>query len=310
MEPIPDHMRVHVHHGTGEHYARVVRVGDRYAQLRLASPAVAARGDRVVLRGRTTLGGGVVLDPAPPRRASPERLALLERGDPASIVLATLGGSSEPLARRDLARRALLSSTELDAGLAAAVRVGEWYATQEWLEELRARVARQLAERAESVPLDPSIPVAELLPARPWAGAVLAHLPLERRGAKAYAPGASAHLGDRAAAAAALEEELAASGFNPLKADDRGLASFLEDQGRLVRLGDGLVIGTAAFDEARARLTAECEANGSIALARFRDLLGVGRRAAQLILERLDADGVTRRVGDGRVLRKRARAPS
>ena len=38
------------------------------AQLRLASPVVAVRGDRVVLRGETTLGGAVVLDPAPPRR--------------------------------------------------------------------------------------------------------------------------------------------------------------------------------------------------------------------------------------------------
>ena len=42
-------------------------------------------------------------------------------------------------------------------------------------------------------------------------------------------------------------------------------------------------------------------------LARFRDLLGVGRRAAQLLLERFDADGVTRRVGDGRVLRRAAK---
>jgi selenocysteine-specific elongation factor len=301
---------VHVHHGTGEHYARVVRAGGRYAQLRLASPAVAARGDRVVLRDRTTLGGGVVLDPAPPRHVSPERLARLERGDPSSIVLAVLGGSTAPLTRADLMRRALLSPSELDAGLTEAARLGEWYTTHEWLDELRERVADQLARRAEQVPLDPGIPIAELLPPQPWAAAALAQLPLERRGAKAYAPGASARLGDRAAAAATLEVELAASGFTPLKADDPGLASFLEDQGRLVRLGDGFVIGAGAFAEARARLVAECEASGSITLARFRDLLGIGRRSAQIMLERFDADGVTRRVGDERVLRKRARIPS
>jgi selenocysteine-specific elongation factor len=310
IEVLKDHTRVHVHHGSGEHYARVVRAGDRYAQLRLATPTVAARGDRVVLRGRTTLGGGIVLDPAPLRRLSPERLRLLEQGDPASIVRAVLDGSNEPLTRRDLERRALLPSADLDAGLAAAVRLGDWYTTQDWLEELRGRVARQLAERAERVPLDPGIPVAELLPSRPWAAAALAQLPLERRGAKAYAPGASAQLGDRAAAAAALEDELATSGFTPLKAEDRGLASFLEDEGRLVRLGDGFVIGAGAYEDARARLVAECEATGSITLARFRDLLGIGRRAAQIMLERFDTDGVTRRVGDERVLRKRSRAPS
>jgi selenocysteine-specific elongation factor len=66
---IPDGMRLHVHHGTAEHYARFVRAG-RFAQLRLASPAVAARGDRVVLRQGTTLGGGTVLDPRPPRSST------------------------------------------------------------------------------------------------------------------------------------------------------------------------------------------------------------------------------------------------
>ena len=42
-----------------------------------------------------------------------------------------------------------------------------------------------------------------------------------------------------------------------------------------------------------------------ITLAQFRDALGVGRKSAQLYLERFDADGVTRRVGDSRVLRRR-----
>jgi hypothetical protein len=55
-----------------------------------------------------------------------------------------------------------------------------------------------------------------------------------------------------------------------------------------------------------ALVVAECEGAGGIALARFRDLAGCGRRDAQLLLERLDADGVTRRVGDRRVLRRRA----
>jgi selenocysteine-specific elongation factor len=43
-----------------------------------------------------------------------------------------------------------------------------------------------------------------------------------------------------------------------------------------------------------------------ITLAGFRDALGVSRRTAQLLLERFDADGLTRRVGDERVLRRAA----
>ena len=40
----------------------------------------------------------------------------------------------------------------------------------------------------------------------------------------------------------------------------------------------------------------------------IRDLAGVGRRDAQLLLERMDVDGITRRIGDRRVLRRSARA--
>ena len=307
LEEIADGMRLHVHHGTAEHYARVVRVGDRYAQLRLASPAVAARGDRLVLRERTTIGGALVLDPAPPRRLSAERLALLERGDPASIVLAVLSAAAEPVRREVLARRALLSPADLEQGLAAATRAGEWLVAPDWLEELRAETARALAERAASSPLDPGVPLAELLPPRPWAAAVLPLLDVERRGAKAYAPGASAHLGERATAAERLEAELEAAGFAPLKVEDRELARFLEEAGRLVRLGDGFAIGATPYEEAQRRAVDECEQAGSVSLARFRDLIGTGRRDAQLLLERFDADGLTRRVGDARILRRRAR---
>jgi len=127
-------------------------------------------------------------------------------------------------------------------------------------------------------------------------------LGLERRGAKLYRPGATSELGARAAAAAALEAML---GLEPVKVEDAALARFLEEQGRLVRVGDGYAVSAAAFAGARAVLVAECESAGRIALARFRDLLGVGRKTAQLLLERFDADGLTRRAGDERVLRRR-----
>jgi selenocysteine-specific elongation factor len=308
LEALPDGVRLHVHHGTGEHFARVVRVDARYAQLRLASPAVAARGDRIVLRERTTVGGGLVLDPAPPRRTSAERLELLERGDPGSIVLAALASSDEPVRREALAGRALLSPAELEEGLGQAVRAGDWYLTADLLEEIQLGVVRALDERAAGSPLDPGVPVAELLPQRPWASAVLPLLPIERRGAKAFAPGATEQLGERAQAAERLEDELEAAGFTPAKVEDRELAGYLERAGRLVRLGDGLAIGAAAYEEARRLLEEECASAGSITLARFRDLLGTGRKPAQLLLERFDADGLTRRVGDERVLRRRPRA--
>ncbi len=249
--------RVMLHHGTAETPARVARVGDRFAQLRLSRPVVAARGDRVVLRAGTTVGGGVVLDPTPPRHADPARFEALERGE----IL-----------------------------VHAPVRVdGEWRWSEEWLNELRSDLERAIDA---ANPLDPGIPA----PADEWARAVIPQLGLELRGAKLYRPGATAELGERAEAAEALAAQL---GVEPVRVEDVQLARFLEEQGRLVRVGDGYAISPAAYERAREALF------DGITLAQLRDALDVGRKTAQLYLERFDADGVTRRVGDGRVLRRR-----
>jgi len=273
--------RVNVHHGTASVLARVVRVGERFAQLRLAEPVVAARGDRVVLRAGTTVGGGRVLDPSPPRHASAERMELVERGEIAATV-------HEPVRADSLQHLGELTGAEHADG---------WVFSRAWLDELRAEIESRLAL---ADPLDPGVPP----PAEPWAPAIVPLLGLERRGAKLYRPGATAALGAREQAAHELE---AALGLEPVKVDDAAIARHLEEQGRLVRVGGGQAIAPAAYEQARAALVAECEAAGRITLARFRDLLGVGRRTAQLLLERFDADGLTRRVGDERVLRRRAR---
>jgi selenocysteine-specific elongation factor len=164
---------------------------------------------------------------------------------------------------------------------------GEWRWSPDWLEELRAELDRAI-DAAD--PLDPGVAV----PAAEWSKAVLPHLGLERRGAKLYRPGAGPELGERADAAEALAAQL---GVEPVRVEDARLARFLEEQGRLVRVGNGFAISPAAYARAREVLV------DGITLAQFRDALGVGRRTAQLYLERFDADGVTRRVGDARVLR-------
>src|SRR5262249_41979689 len=86
LEPIAANARLSIHVGTAHAPAQVIRIGERYAQLRLDSPVVAARGDRVILRGEPTVGGGLVLDPAPRRHRDERRLELLERGDVAATI--------------------------------------------------------------------------------------------------------------------------------------------------------------------------------------------------------------------------------
>jgi selenocysteine-specific elongation factor len=103
----------------------------------------------------------------------------------------------------------------------------------------------------------------------------------------------------------ALEEALRKAGGELFRTTDARAAAALEHDGRLVRVGDGFALDRVAYDRARALVVAECEQSGTITLARFRDLLGGSRRTAQLLLERLDGDGVTLRIGDERRLRRR-----
>ena len=62
-----------------------------------------------------------------------------------------------------------------------------------------------------------------------------------------------------------------------VRIDDRELASFLEQEGRLRRVGDGLAVSTALYDRGRELLSELDE----ITLPDFRDALGVGRRTAR-----------------------------
>jgi hypothetical protein len=219
-------------------------------------------------------------------------MALVERGDVAATVHA-------PVLVESL--RYTLDGDDRDAerrpGLTHA---GPWIFSSAWLDELEGDLRLRIAA---ADPVDPGVSP----PSEPWAADVVPLLSLERRGAKLYLPGSSASLGPREAEAAALERELSAAGVRATKLEDSELGRFLEAKGRLVRLGDGYAIGADAYEVARDVVETECRASGRITLARFRDLVGTGRRDAQLLLERLDADGLTRRVDDARVLRRAAR---
>ena len=281
--PISDGAALTVHHGTARIPARVHRIGENGAQLRLSSPVVAARGDRVVLRTATTVGGGRVLDPAPPRHRNADRLELVERGEIAATIYAPVRAESI---------RHLVGVADTTSGA--------WLYASEWLEELREELRRRIVA---ADPLDPGIAV----PAEAWAAEIVPLLGFERRGSRLYLPGTGESLADHEEDVAELERLLAEAGIAATKVDDPALARVLERQGRLVRLGDGYAIAGDAFASARDALVLECEAAGDITLARFRDLVGTGRRDAQLLLERFDVDGVTRRIGDRRVLRRAAR---
>ena len=125
-------------------------------------------------------------------------------------------------------------------------------------------------------------------------------LALEEHEGKLYLPGRRPSSGERGEAVAA-----AARDAQPFAVEDAALAHQLEREGRLVTLRDGLALTPEAYESYKGIVVEECNSAGTIALARFRDLSGLSRKTAQLVLERFDSDRVTLRLGDVRRLRRR-----
>jgi selenocysteine-specific elongation factor len=103
---------------------------------------------------------------------------------------------------------------------------------------------------------------------------------------------------------------LRAGGFSPPtdSPPSAALVEYLSETGAVVDVGAGVVFDAGVFAGMVARIVEHIEANGSISLAQVRDLFGTSRKYAQALIEHLDAEKVTRRVGDMRVLRAPAEA--
>ena len=70
----------------------------------------------------------------------------------------------------------------------------------------------------------------------------------------------------------------------------------------LVKISEDLVFHRAALEDLRKRMATEKAKSPKIDVARFKDLTGVSRKYAIPLLEYLDREHVTRRVGDERVI--------
>jgi selenocysteine-specific elongation factor len=81
------------------------------------------------------------------------------------------------------------------------------------------------------------------------------------------------------------------------------IVSALVSQGTLVRLSEDVLLLRETFDEMVARIVAFIQKNGSMTVAQVRDEFTTSRKYALALMEYLDNQKVTRRVGDERVLR-------
>lgn len=314
-----------------------IQAGGRgFARLHLEQPAALVRGDRFILRASSppvTIGGGRVLDPLPPRRgvrtaAGQSRFMALSQ-DPAAALgtmiheagllglpLAHLNArGGVPVNGHEPAIRQLLS--------AGAVRIGEALLDAASLRRVREQALAAVEQYHAAHPLDEGMPREELRER------LFAHA---APGVFEHVLGALVHSGDlvardrvaRRGHSLALTDEEARTRDALVEAMDRGglappdaaalaqrigtrqevvdrIATLLVRQQVLVRVG-GVLFHEAALrrlkDEVRS-LKLEQGAR-TIDVGTFKDRYQVSRKYAIPLLEFLDRERVTRRVGDAR----------
>jgi selenocysteine-specific elongation factor len=81
------------------------------------------------------------------------------------------------------------------------------------------------------------------------------------------------------------------------------LVRALVQRGDIVRVSPDVAFTRDGYEAAIATVREMVSANGSVTVAQLRDRMGASRRIVLALLEHLDAQRVTRRVGDSRILR-------
>lgn len=311
-----------------------------WVQLELDDPLPLVRGDRFIIRvpsPAVTVGGGEVVDPNPGRkhrRFRPEVLARLEtlaRGTPAEVLLQTLERRG-PLTVRDLIEVSGLGEAAPEA-LAELFSTGDavvldavpepaparLVVSRSWWSATTARMRDELAAYHARYPLRSGMSREELRSA----------LRLDPRAYNGLLARAAADglIVDEAATVRLPEHQVRFTPQQQQAVDDL-LARFraapyatpsvkeaaalvgeevlgvLLARGDLVQVSPEVLFLRETYEEMVERIRAHIQQQGSITLAQVRDLFQTSRKYAQALLEYLDGVGVTRRVGDERVLVK------
>ena len=318
---------------------RIEPGGFSRAQLRLSAPLAFAPGDRFVLRRVSpvsTIGGGVVLDPlAPPlaRRPAAEValfLDLLEHGSQEERLGAWVGEAREAgVSEGDLAVRAGVPAAEVRSALARPLAEGRVHALRRspdryvaepvlaaLVEKARSEIAAYVEAGAGAVGMPRSTLLSRLLPGAEatWTEAV--ESALRDRGAfiaageEARTPGRDDLAGRERELSERIADVFRQRGLSPPSPAEvaelvqhrpkvvEGLIGYLVKRGALVRLPGGWIVARSAVDDVVARLRAS--GRRGVEIAEFKEMFGLSRKLAIPLLEHLDGEKVTRRVGDRR----------
>jgi selenocysteine-specific elongation factor len=336
-KPLRNHAPVHFHAGTAEVEAKIrclntneaIAPGTRaYVRIDLREPLLLLPGDRFIIRMFSpvvTIGGGVILDIAPPRRGDSSRLSTLESGSDTDRLTLLASESKFGLSMPDLVARTGLLESEIRNG-AKTDELIVLEQPQFWLMHVDAAKARLesiqnvLKQFHRQHPLLAGISKEELrsreLPGAP--GFVLDALLVRSKtiSMKAETVHLSTHKvalkQDEADATAKIEsafrsaglavpstqEVLAKSGIE--SARGRTLLQILLREKKLVRISDELVFHAEALDALRQLLAAQ--QGQRFGVSEFKEWTGISRKYAIPLLEFLDREHTTRRDGDARLV--------
>ena len=344
---------VRLHSGTSESSAQVILPDREFllpgesamAQLRLQAPLLLLPGDPFVLRCHspaTTIGGGRVLDPAPPRRRrrsneALELLTALDGGDSQAKILCLVRGSQySGISQTEIGWRSGCSATELEAALGRVLPRGElvqtvkeprMFLSREAFNTLEEGLMLALTAFLRENPLRDGMGKEELkgrLPQRSdprFFGALLAALTKEGRiilqrelvKPALFAPDSPPGRDD---GCAALEAELRLGGMEPPTSQElrrrlhtpekllREQLALLAREGRAIRVASDLYYNPEPLSVLRNQLSLFLRERGEITPAEFRNLTGLSRKFMIPLLEYFDSIKVTIRVGDLRRLRR------
>lgn len=307
-----------------------------WAQIRVMDAVPVVHGQRFIVRlpaPARTVAGGEVVDVAPRHRRSDKRalarLGGMSASDERQAILAALAG--DRMRHADELALLLGLSAQHVAGLldelvrdGSVVRLALAYLTTEAWNQLHGRVSRILSSHHDANPLVRGMDREELRGrlgiTRPVWPPVLEGLRdlgiVEERGTQVSLPGRAGGSASRQVDVERVLDALTRDPYSPptgvaLESEagvEGALLRALVDEGIIVQLADGLYLAHDAYRSAAEIVIGLARAAGQVSVAEVRDALPTTRRYALALLEYLDGQRVTRRVGDVRVLGARAGA--
>lgn len=296
--------------------------GAGWVQLYLDRPIAAIADDRFVLRVPSpaqTVAGGRFVDVAPrrhPRHDSAVRESLVRRAA-GNVLHEELRKYPRGVTVAALLKATLAPKTDLEQ--LRARRLGDWLFSDEAWAAIANRASSELDAFHSAHPLRPGMAREELrsrlgVPAASFApvlqGLVEEGRLVERDGSLAT-PQHHVELETAGGPAAELLELLGRQPFAPPSLPEAMAKSgateevvrALVQRGDLVRASQDIAFTKDAYEAAVALVKEIASAGGSVTVAQLRDRMAASRRPVLALLEYLDAQRVTRRVGDARVLR-------